>query len=108
MSTTQADPNFYLAADYSATGEGRTLMFLITRAYRPVDTPPNVTDEEIARRQFVERFGGYMAMGVEFYDRDTYIEKFGKMIPGIVQNLTSGEDAPGNVFWSQEIHFNFS
>ena len=85
------DPNFYMAADYCATGEGRTLMFMVTRAYGSVDEPPNLTREDIARRQFVRQFGNYMAMGVEFFDRETFLEKYGNLIPDLVKNLTTNQ-----------------
>ena len=80
MTEERTDPNVDIASDYSATGEGRTVMVLITRARARRDEKQNDfevepsftengynpgveanTPEFRALREFTEEFGGYMA-----------------------------------------------
>jgi hypothetical protein len=118
----------YLVCDYYATGEGRTICLLITRAYPKPDDyeiPPDfVTDENgkmqyvpgilkysqkfIAARQFGERFGSWYLQGADNLPREEFIEKWGRFLPEPVLNLLNSEDQPGNLSFSQEFHFNFS
>ena len=113
----------FLACDYFATGEGRTIMVLITRAYPKMEdyATESYFDENgfhlgelknsakfRAARQFIEEFGGYYAQGAENLSRDEFVQKFGRFIPEIVLNLLNSEDQPGNLSFKQEFHFNFS
>jgi hypothetical protein len=118
----------YLACDYFATGEGRTICLLITRAYpKPDDyevAPDFITDENgkmeyvpgklknsrklIAARQFGERFGGWYLQGAENLPREEFFTRFGRLLPEMVVKLLDSEDIPGNFHFSQEFHFNYS
>lgn len=117
----------FLACDYFATGEGRTIMLLITRAYPHADdyetpgdynletkvyTPPVMkkghTPKLIAAREFIEEFGGYYARGAENLPRDEFIAKYGRFLPEPVLKLLNSDDQPGNLNFKQSFHFNFS
>jgi len=106
----------FLACDYYATGEGRTLCLLITRAYPYADDYegeyPNHTIKNSAKfraaRQFVEEFGSYYAQGAENLTREEFVQKFGRFIPDPVLQLLNSEDQPGNLSFKQQFHFNFS
>ena len=118
----------FLACDYFATGEGRTIMVLITRAYPKqddYDIPPDFKEDAEgkmqyvpgvlknsakfrAAREFIEEFGGWYAQGAENLSREEFIQKFGRFIPEIVLNLLNSEDQPGNLSFKQQFHFNFS
>ncbi len=117
----------FIAADYYATGEGRTVMLLITRAYPRSDdyatpgnfadgvyTPPTLkegyTDKVIAGREFIEEFGGYFAMGAENLPREEFLKRFGHHLPEFVHKVLAakGNERPGNFNFKQSIHFNYS
>jgi hypothetical protein len=118
----------YLYCDYFGTGEGRTLCVMITRAYPKQDDyeiPPDiVTDENgkmvlvpgklkhsqklIAAREFVERFGPYYAQCAENLSKEEFLNRCGRLLPEMVLKLLNAEDQPGNLFFAQEFHFNYS
>lgn len=117
----------FLACDYYATGEGRTVCLLITRAYPHTDdyetsgkfengvyTPPVMkaghTPKVIAAREFAEKFGSYMLQGAENLPREEFLKRFGHLLPEFAHKLLAaeGNDRPGNFNFSQEFHFNFS
>jgi hypothetical protein len=115
----------FVACDYFATGEGRTICLLITRAYPMYEdyaTEPSFTENGFhpgilsnsakfrAAREFVKHFGSYYAQGAENLPKEEFIEKFGRFIPEPVLKLLQleGDDCPGNLSFRQEFHFNFS
>ena len=118
----------FLACDYFATGEGRTIMLLITRAYPKRDdyeVPPDFKKDAEgklqyvpgvlkhgakfrAAREFVEEFGGYFAQGAENLPRDEFFERFGHHLPDYVQKMLTDSEQPGNMHFKQSFHFNFS
>jgi hypothetical protein len=113
----------FVACDYFATGEGRTICLLITRAYPKQDdyATESYFDEtgfhlgELkntakfrAAREFVEHFGSYYAQGADNLSKEEFIEKFGRFISEVVLKLLNSEDQPGNLSFRQEFHFNFS
>lgn len=115
----------FVVCDYSATGEGRTICLLITRAYpyqedyvKPSwfddegkwhhEQETRNTAEERALREFTVKFGGWMRQGAEVLDRQSFLTRFGNMLPQPVKNMLTTDDAPGNMNFSQEFHFNFS
>jgi hypothetical protein len=118
----------FLAADYFATGEGRTVSLLITRAYPKTDDydnnvkagfvdgkwvmrplKPDVTAEAIAEREFVELFGDYLAIGVEHLTKENFIDKWGSFLPTSVVNFFEkfSEDS-GNFHYYSQFHINFN
>jgi hypothetical protein len=115
----------FVVADYCATGEGRTICMLITRAYPQqndyvresyfddegkwhYESETKNTPDARALREFVVRFGGFIAQGAELLDRETFLVKHGNMLPEIVKRMLSTADQPGNMSFSQEFHVNFS
>lgn len=122
---TNQDLYQFIAADYYATGEGRTVCFLITRAYPHTDdyethgnynngvyTPPVMkpghTDKVRAAREFAEEFGGYYLQVAENLNRDEFLRRFGHLLPGFVENILNDSDQPGNFNFKQSLHLNYS
>lgn len=124
------DPNVYVVSDYSATGEGRTVMIMITRArarrdekYNDYEVEPSFgenykyipgveknTPNFRALREFAEEFDGYFAMGAEVLDRNEFFHRFGNHVPEYMYKMTDpdGEPRPGGFHYKSQIHFNFS
>ena len=116
----------FLACDYFATGEGRTIMLLITRAYPSTDDyeyhghynesrqwingklKEHHTPKVIAAREFIERFGGYFAQGAENLTREEFFKRFGHHLPDYVKKMIEDPDQPGNFHYEMSFHFNFS
>jgi len=113
----------FLACDYYATGEGRTVSILITRAYPRAEdykdyvlasNPPKSvlkaghTPKVIAAREFIEQFGSWYAYGAENLERQEFLERFGHHLPEYVKNILTSEDPPGNFIYIAQLHLNFS
>jgi len=110
----------FLVCDYYATGEGRTVCLLITRAYPRADDyeermggvlKKGRTLKVIAAREFVEEFGGWLARGAENLSRDEFLKRYGHHLPDYVKNNIlelEGNDRPGNFHFVQRLHLNFS
>lgn len=117
----------FVAADYCATGEGRTICLLITRAYprkEDYEVEPEWIFSEgksqynpgvlkhgpgfIALREFAEVFDGFIARGASLYNVENFKKQFGKYLPDLVFKMLEHEDQPGNFHWHSELHFNFS
>jgi hypothetical protein len=117
----------FVACDYFATGEGRTVMLLITRAYPHSDdyatpgdftdgvyTPPTLkegyTPKVIAGREFIEHFGEYFSLGAENLPREDFLKRYGHLLPDYVHRILNaeGSERPGNFNFKQSLHFNFS
>lgn len=113
----------FLVADYSATGEGRTIMILITRAYPLQDdyatqatfedgkfTPGILkkghTAKVRAAREFAERFHGYYLPSAQNLPHDEFMAKWGHMIPEAVKKAVSSD--AGNLNYHASFHLNFS
>jgi hypothetical protein len=115
----QEDLYQYLACDYYATGEGRTVSLLITRAYPRTDDyedvmmsnlKPGHTAKVRAAREFSEKFGGWYLHGAENLSRDEFLRKYGNHLPEYLPKMLAaeGDDRPGNLNFSTQIHMNFS
>jgi hypothetical protein len=117
---------YYLATDYYATGEGMTKALMVTRAYPSMEDyeeQPSLdglnynpgklklSKEEIAKREFKDTFGSFLAHGVEVMSKHDFFARFGQFIPGTVEkilNAESPEDMPGNFKWHALTHLNYS
>lgn len=125
----KTDPNQYVVADYSATGEGRTVMILITRArarrdekHNDYEVEPSFTEDGYdpgveantpefrAFREFAEEFNGFHAMGAEVLDRNEFFHRFGNHVPEYLYKMADpeGEHLPPGFHYKSEIHYNFS
>lgn len=94
---------FTAYADYFATGEGRSLMVLISKGYGSKSPEENVRD------RFVELFGSYMAIGMEMKE-GLYFDFDGSELLLCEKTrdfLRRSLDA-GNLEYHAELHFNFS
>jgi hypothetical protein len=113
----------FLACDYYATGEGRTVCLLVTRVYPRSDdyeTHGDIVDgvwvpstlknsaKFRAAREFVEEFGGWYAQGAENLTREEFLERFGHYLPDFLKKLLTNEEQPGNLNFKQKFHLNFS
>src|SRR6056300_1375154 len=102
----------FIAAEYFATGEGNTVMLLITRAYPQGDdyeTQGEIVDGKFvpgtlkngakfrAAREFVNEYGGYYAQCAENLSREEFLKRFGHYLPEFVKNVLTNEDQPGNL-----------
>lgn len=117
--------NHYAVIDYSATGEGRTVCLLITRAYPRKDDweilPSSENgwegklkgdSKEIVAREMRERAGDYFSIGTEHLDREEFLRRYGDWVPDVVKNMSDKNHSyilqPGNILFFQEFHFNYS
>lgn len=117
----------FLACDYYATGEGRTISLLITRAYPCTDdyetygnynsetgkyTPPTFkkghTAKVRAAREFSEKFGSWYLQGAENLPREQFLQRFGNHLPPYIDKILNDPEQPGNLNFSTQIHLNFS
>lgn len=115
METASVNDELYqfIVSDYYATGEGRTVCVLITRAYPWAED--YAEDETIKRsakfraaREFIVKFGRHAAEGAENLTREEFLDKVGHYLPEFVKNVLSDSDQPGNFNYAQEFHLNFS
>lgn len=103
-----------LVSDYGATGEGRTVCILITRAYPEAkDYENNVvvtTAGYRACREFLAHFGEFFNHFVESVEQDFLLEHYGMFLPDMVKKvLTAGATSkPGNFEFAQSYHVNYS
>jgi hypothetical protein len=95
-------------AQYFATGEGITYMVVISPAYGSGTPAENITAE------FTERFGDYMAQGIEieegiFLDFDGSDFLITDRLRALFEDWQRGEmSAPGNAVFSSSFHVNYS
>ena len=116
MATETEELYQYIACDYYATGEGRTVCLLITRAYPRTDdyetgeTKPEVKNSAKFRaaREFTEEFGGWYAHGAETLTREEFLKRFGNHLPPHTEKILTGDDGPGNFNLKLQIHMNYS
>ncbi len=103
-----------LVSDYGATGEGRTVCILITRAY---PTAKDYENNEVvtvplyrASREFLEHFGDFWMHFVNSVEPDFLLENYGVFLPDMAKKvLTAGESSiPGNFLFAQQYHVNYS
>lgn len=118
----------FLFADNFATGEGRTISIMITRAYPKHDDydrtaisshigdkfvmPPlkeGITPKVIAAREFAEVFGGWTTRLAEFLSRQEFLNRCSRFVPDhVVRFLTDTEDDAGNFKYFSQYHVNYS
>ena len=100
----------FLACDYYATGEGRTVCLLITRAYPTVDDHPDNTPAVRAALEFASEFDSFYLQGAENLTREEFLKRFGHHLPDYVHNILNAGvgEIPGNFNFKQTLHLNFS
>lgn len=119
------EPYVFVVCDYAATGEGRTICLLVTRAYPysedyvtqswfdeegkwHYEPETKNTPEERALREFTVKFGGWMRHGAEVLDRSEFLKRYSNLLSPVVSNMLASAPVPGNMNFSQELHINFS
>jgi hypothetical protein len=101
-------PNIYtVTCNHIATGEGHTVMILITRAYGPNDGTTN------ALNKFKEIFGEYYALGATVEEglmlNKSYINLLiSDRVRQDLMNWESDGEAPGGLEYFSSYHRNFS
>lgn len=105
----------FMTCDYYATGEGRTICLLITRAYpRSDDYEDRMNEklkysaEEIAKREFSEKFGSWLVRGAEHLSREDFLKKYSHYLPSFVEKSLTDKDQLVNFNFAQSLHVNFS
>lgn len=87
----------YYAADYFATGEGRTIWIMIDRNY----------DKEQSLQDMKEFVGDYFEGSIEEYTEEDFLKWYKKLLPDSVKNMIEKKNVPMMRF-KQEFHFNYS
>lgn len=100
----------FMASDYLATGEGRTICLMMTQAVpskdEDFDSSGNIitTQKYRAERKFEERFG-YFSAFVEIIDRKEFFDKYKKLLPEALHDIKSD---PCYIEYFSEFHYNYS
>lgn len=109
-----------LVSDYYATGEGRTVCILVTKAYPREDdylVRPHFDKEGFhkgelantadvrAAREFLEEFGSFYTMFAERVEKEKFLETWLNFIPPALKKLLDSD--AGNVYYTAKLHFNF-
>ena len=100
----------YVFIDYSATGEGRTIIGLVTHGDGWNNEDGSIASkDEGALKTMKQRVGDYLAIGSELLERDEFIERMGKCLPeAVIQMTDENYNTPCNFYWFGEFHFNYS
>lgn len=121
------DPYVFLAIDYFATGEGRSIFLLVTRAYpthEDYEVEPKwdfekgyipgvlkTSSVDIARREMLGNgVDPYFMIGVDELQREEFVSKYSHLLPEVVLKILNQDknDMPGNFKYFVELHFNYS
>jgi hypothetical protein len=96
---------YTVTCDYFATGEGRTIMLLITRGYGPSDD-----GKENALANFKEVFGDYYAIGADVMEGIQFDVPGAKLLlsDDIKTSLLDWVNDAGGLEYHAKIHVNFS
>ena len=115
----------FIASDYYATGEGRTVSILITRAmpseshycikpewikttdgWKYKEGVMNCTREQIALEEFKKTFDDWTAIGAEVLSQEEFVKRFAPYLPPMVINYIN--DPEGNFHYHSQLHLNLS
>lgn len=113
------DNNLYeiIVSDYFATGEGRTIDILITRAYPlTCDYDENYKVKKIstsnsrAFREFVSFHGAWSAGVSKFITVENLLKDYKQYLPEYAINIIIQDrlNAPGNFNYCASFHINYS
>jgi hypothetical protein len=110
----------YLAVDYFATGEGRTIALLITPCHfkdEDYEEKPHFEENKFVAgkikegalekrllEQMIEKVGRYLALCAEILTEEEFYRRYEKMVPTTVQQITKESYAS----YFMEFHFNYS
>lgn len=110
---------YYIVSDNFATGEGRTVSILITRAYagredrdENYNLKPESTPEFRAMREFIDKFGAWVATLATPITKEDLLKSYKHYLPEYaIKIITDDSDSnlhPGNFNYSATLHVNFS
>jgi hypothetical protein len=121
------DRNIYVVCNYGATGEGNTVMTLITRAnplssdyvkqswidengHFRYESETKNTPQERALREFEQIFGDWYAKGAEILDRNEFFHRYSDYVSPMLYKLCDPEDSyyPPGFNWYGSLHMNYS
>jgi hypothetical protein len=103
---------YTVISDYSASGEGRSIMVMYTRGLPqwPHWDDPNKDGQYWALKQFKEKFGDWFASGATVYSGMIFdFDGSDLLLSSELKNqLQSWENTAGGLEYYASIHFNFS
>lgn len=85
------DPNelwLFLVSDYMATGEGRTISFLITQADAMTEEDTIHSIYYRAIKEFIETHGEFYSNYIEFVPKQVMFERYSNCLPPILQAVS--------------------
>lgn len=93
---------FCIVCDYSATGEGRTIMMHVVTS----------SEKKYAMESFANSFDAYYFPGATVVEIDEFLKDYDELIPPSVKRILIDEQNGNKVSyyfnWSQTFHFNAS
>lgn len=118
---------YFVASDYFATGEGRTVSLLITMAqakpeHYSIEPEIGIVDnkmvfkegvlkiskEQIALEEMNKKIDPYFAACSEVLDEEKFFSLYASMIPEAVKKMVCDNKMKPYLNWFQELHFNYS
>jgi hypothetical protein len=106
------DSYIFMAAEYYATGEGRSVSLMVTDAYPSMidyedkDCKKQLitTREYRAIREFREKFDQFMTFGVEFYSEKDFINRYKLFLPPTL--IDELQRKRGMIYYYSKFHLN--
>ena len=101
----------FVVVDYYATGEGRTVSVLVTRAYGTVeDREKGKTRDQLALEEMKSHIGGWFVRAAEILPEEEFLERYGHHLPEYMKKLieTSKTEPIGNLNYFSSLHLNLS
>jgi len=107
---TAGDRCQYVVADYYGTGDGVTKAYLVTYAYATAEQREDgLSPTEVAKEQFKDCFGFFLASGAEVVGKNTFLENHAQFLPEYVKRVVTGDATmPANFQYEGKIHINYS
>ena len=100
----------YIVSDYYATGEGRTISILITRAYPRTEDYENGNLKDNLKerliREFAECFDPYLAFNAEVLEKEAFLQRYKNHLSELV--IRQLDSLSGNFHYHSQFHINFS
>lgn len=89
----------YIVSEYSATGEGRTVCILVTKAY----PREGMSSKLVAAKEFLEAFGDITY--AENLCKDDFLKKYSRYLSPFLEKVLDSD--AGNVYYTMKLHLNF-
>ena len=105
----------YVVSDYYATGEGRTVSILVTRALPQsedyddhYEIRPGHTPKLRAAREFLEVFDNFTISYARNITSEEFRVEYYQYLPDMVIRILDDVEQPGNFQYYSQVHVNFS